>query len=414
MTSSVGVLDTGVVSSRALLPEPHAYWNYSSLKEIEECPRRYALARASYPGLWKGPGYPPMPTVPALFGNVVHGALEVVVKAFAAAGVESPQAIEATEVLRKLGGLTAVVEDVVTTQLAPLDSNPRLDQDRRRRIARELRAQTSDARVQVQTYLSRSVFVPGVSARRCARVDTIAGQSQPRVRQPLGQGSHTEVSLIADNLRLLGRIDLVTIASEKVDIVDYKTGIEVASHREQLRLYALLWDADRQVNPERRTVSSLTAAYRDHDVNVNVPMEEDLQELASSISAKIKRADAELVSGAPTPRPSLSNCKRCAVRQLCDGYWKQVPPKPSEIRAGEWFDFEGTVGQQNGQRSWWMADPDTGQAELLLRVMSATPLFASGDRVRILGLRGETDPDIDAPLALLTASSEVFHVEAPS
>ena len=46
--------------------------------------------------------------------------------------------------------------------------------------------------------------------------------------------------------------------------------------------------------------------------------------------------------------------------------------------------------------------------------MSATPLFASGDRVRILGLRGETDPDIDAPLALLTASSEVFHVEAPS
>lgn len=100
------VLDTGVVRSRAVLQGPPNYWSYSSLKEIGECPRRYALERASYPDLWVGRGYPSLPTAPALFGNVVHGALEIVVKALTQAGVDSPQTLQATEVLRRLGGLT--------------------------------------------------------------------------------------------------------------------------------------------------------------------------------------------------------------------------------------------------------------------------------------------------------------------
>jgi len=189
--------------------------------DVEGCPQRYALARASYPDLWDGRAYPPLPTAPALFGNVVHGALQIVVNALAAAGVESSQAIEATEVLRGLGGLTAVVERGVAAQLDLLDTNPRIDEARRRRIARELRAQTPDARVQVQTYLSRTVFGSSTPDDRGIPAGGGSGQGQPSRRRALGEGAHPEVSLAADGLRLRGRIDLLTIAGNKVDIVDY-------------------------------------------------------------------------------------------------------------------------------------------------------------------------------------------------
>ena len=84
--------DTGIKSCLAVLPAPPGFWSYSSLKEIDACPRRYALARASYPDLWDGPGYPQAPTLAALFGDVVHGALETIVKALAASGCESATA----------------------------------------------------------------------------------------------------------------------------------------------------------------------------------------------------------------------------------------------------------------------------------------------------------------------------------
>lgn len=44
------VLETGVASGWAVLPGPPAMWSYSSLKDVETCPLRYALSRADYPG----------------------------------------------------------------------------------------------------------------------------------------------------------------------------------------------------------------------------------------------------------------------------------------------------------------------------------------------------------------------------
>jgi hypothetical protein len=60
----------------ALWPEPPAWMSHSSLKEAELCPRRWALRRASYPKIWDKPGYPDMPSLPSLIGDVTHDALE--------------------------------------------------------------------------------------------------------------------------------------------------------------------------------------------------------------------------------------------------------------------------------------------------------------------------------------------------
>ena len=63
-----------------------------------------------YPDLWDGRGYPRVPAFAALFGDVVHGALDTIVRALVAAGCESAQSAEAVTVLRQLGGYTAVIE----------------------------------------------------------------------------------------------------------------------------------------------------------------------------------------------------------------------------------------------------------------------------------------------------------------
>ena len=62
------------------------------------------LSRATYPELWKGRGYPPMPNTAALLGDVVHTALELLVKALVAAGCESTGTAAAVAVLKQMGG----------------------------------------------------------------------------------------------------------------------------------------------------------------------------------------------------------------------------------------------------------------------------------------------------------------------
>jgi len=91
MTGGQPRFETGIESSEAILPGPPPLWSFSSLKEAGACQRRYALARASYPDLWDGRGYPRVPALAALFGVVVHGALDTIVKALVAAGCESAQ-----------------------------------------------------------------------------------------------------------------------------------------------------------------------------------------------------------------------------------------------------------------------------------------------------------------------------------
>lgn len=99
MTPTSRTFDTGIARSRAVLAEPPEYWSYSALKALAACPLRYCLEHADYPELWSRSGYPPLPSLPSLLGNVVHGTLEVVLKALTDAGVTSPKTVKSPEVV---------------------------------------------------------------------------------------------------------------------------------------------------------------------------------------------------------------------------------------------------------------------------------------------------------------------------
>jgi hypothetical protein len=411
VTQSGLEFDPGVEASSGIWPAPPELWSYSSLKEVAACPRRWMLTRAKYPALWARAGYPPLPVRAALFGDVVHEALETIVKALVAAGCESPRAAEAVQVLRELGGITAVAEQALDKRLARLDDNPRLSGDRRKRLEVELRDRLPDARTQIQGYLARTDLpAAGQPSGPATCANGSAGPRSVEPRQPVGVGAHPEVTLTAEALRLTGRVDLLTVAGDAVRITDYKTGAEDPNHLDQLHAYALLWDQDRDVNPSGRKATTLTAAYPGHEVTVPAPAEDQLQALREAYEARIASAEAEIFTPMPTAVTGPENCGFCPVRQLCREYWEEVAPAPATLSPGAWFDYQGVVGQQNGPRSWWMMSRRTKRRELLMRTTSPLTTLPTGLQIRVLGVRLDDDPEVDALVGAMSASSEVFIV----
>ncbi|MGW6504285.1 PD-(D/E)XK nuclease family protein [Nonomuraea angiospora] len=400
--------DTGIESSTAILPGPPPQWSFSSLREIRTCPRRYALARASYPDLWDGHGYPQVPALATIFGHVIHDTLEMIVKAIVAAGCESAQSPEAVTVLRHLGGYTKLIERTTEKRLAGLQGNPRLSDDLRQSIHRRLHGRAADARVRVQAYISKAVITPGG--------EPTAGGTSPgaivsrRGSAPLSLGSHAEATLTASHLRLRGRVDLIRITESGAHITDYKTGDESPGHAEQLRLYALLWSLDADANPGGRPVAALTAAYPGRDIAIPVPSEPELHGIQKQAAASIEEAEAELAAAVPRAIPSTQNCSNCDVRHLCDAYWSSVAPDPSDLSDQSRFDCQGLIGAQNGQHSWWFHPESRAQQAILIQAPLTGPDLPAGRRVRILGLRINTDPEAKTTVASMNSATEIFRL----
>ena len=402
--SEARVFDPGVTASTAVLPDAPDLWSYSSLKAVEACPRRYVLSRANYADLWNRPGYPEVPNQTALFGEVVHDSLETIVRALAAQGCTSASGPDAVAVLRELGGYTEVAKAMLAKRLTRLEDNPRLARGGRQSLQDQLEHRIPEAREEIQQYLHRMKLVPREGVR------SGSGSSGGGQRYARGAGSHPEATLQADGLRLWGRIDLLTVGTDHVDITDYKTGAEDESHLDQLRTYAVLWDRDSVSNPGGTPLGTLTASYPTRDVVIDAPDATQLQSLFDALATRITAADDLVCADEPVANLG-DHCSFCSVRSICNAYWPTAPD-PDGLKRGTWFDFEGIVVARNGIKSWWLHDSSPKKNALLLRTTSAHQTFEPGQRLRLLGLRRDEDPEDNASVAVLTRASEVFEVTA--
>ncbi|NGN93184.1 PD-(D/E)XK nuclease family protein [Nocardioides sp. KC13] len=145
-------------------PTTPALWSYSSLKEMEVCPRRWMLSRATYPDLWGRRGYPSLPVIAAIFGNVVHGVVERLAQALADAGIESATPGAVISVLGDQGGWRGIVVKEIEHQLARFADNPRVGLDRIERVREELIRRTPQAGDQVTVFLGLGALPAG---QRC-------------------------------------------------------------------------------------------------------------------------------------------------------------------------------------------------------------------------------------------------------
>lgn len=238
-------------------------------------------------------------------------------------------------------------------------------------------------------------------------------------RLPIGPGSHSEVELRAIDLGWRGRADLITLYDNEIEIVDYKTGEPSGAHAEQLRLYALLWHLDAELNPRGRPATRLLLIYREGAVVVPAPTLDDLRELENASRFRAEWVLSAVRNVPPPAQPSAAVCRRCSVRQLCDAYWTAetqrllVSPESPDVTE----DVALRIQRRHGPASW-EAIVESGRAlqrgqPILLRgrlqdAMLET-LLDPPQLVYVLDAHvGPASSDDSFPVVTVGAMSEVF------
>lgn len=391
-------------------PDPPAEMSVSACVEIEECPRRWALIAAEYPEIWNGRGYPPQLQTASIAGSVVHKALEVITKQFIQVGVPSVESQLAIQVLRQLRGYTRVVEDCIELVLKRFAFNPRalpvIDHARR-----TLRGQVPMLRARVQSLLARMQLSEG---GRSVSTTQYRMSNEPKVRTPLANGTYSELELHAKSIGWKGRIDHLVIRGSKCEITDFKTGLAADSHVFQVRVYAVLWHLDKELNPSSRFVHRLVLAYERKAVEVIPPNEKEIAALALELVARRQAAETALAANPPEARPLPRKCRSCGVRQLCDAYWAGEGLAVSDD--GRFGDVELKITERRGPLSWdavitrshnWPVN-----APALFRVQRNDD-FKVGARVRVIDGALTRDPeDATAPIIVtLSAYGEAYRLE---
>ena len=367
------------------------------------------LRHGSYPEIWGRGGYPDSPFQATLRGNVLHGALETVVKAIAAHDCDGHPGPCNVTVLKALGGYSAVLQSVLETVLAALEGNPRIA-PRLGSIRRALTLELPELRRGLQATIARSEIV----ARGPGRMPS--GE-----HRPLGVGSHAEVELRVPSMGWIGKADRITIDSDICRITDYKTGAPQESHEEQLRIYALLWARDGAVNPSRRIATELVASYPAHEELFPAPSRDELDLLEADLRARSAAALASIAARPPLARPETAYCSHCPVRQLCDSYWEHLRNSPlsgSGSPADRPTDVELTVSGRNGPRSWlgvvrsgFGLPPESG---VVLRSHHDGDAYRVGATMRVLNVSVERDETEGFVFVTTSDYSEVFPLRAPS
>lgn len=402
--------DTDVPGIWGLWPETPMLWSYSSLKEIDACHRRWMLSHADYPDIWDRHGYPSLPAVAAIFGNVVHAVVERLTKELCSAGISSPKAANVVAVLGSLGGWRGMVLAAIERELVGLIDNPRITSERVGRVREELIRRAPEAADQVKAFLGRGVL----SAVNGSGSDVEAAEGDTWKRRfPATPGAHAEREVTAEELRLTGRIDLLVVDDADVTMTDFKTGVQDDAYDDQVRIYALLWGLDSQTNPHGRPVTKLIVAYPSDERIVSTPTDSQLKSLESFIAARVEEADAVTHNPPPAATPSDEICQYCQVKHLCDAYWPAIPPAVSEVSTEQWFDFEGRVVRPNGSRSWFVETLTAPTAEVLVRTVETDVAFPVGKRVRLLGVRRSEDPDEPERLVISMVSTSEWYTVSP-
>lgn len=384
-------------------PEPPVDMTVSTLLEIEACPRRWALSAGAYPSLWSGRGYPQKLTVASLAGTVVHLALEKIARALVDAGCGSVQEPAAVETMKALGGYTKVLESCVQVVQARTASNPRAARVSGY-IDRRLRAQVPELRARTQRLIStvRLTQPSGVSFK--------GREGREAQRGPLNSGVYGELELRAPAIGWKGKADLLVLAPTFCELTDFKTGTPDEAHKFQLRVYALLWNRDVELNPTQRHVDKLTLAYFGGQQDVSVPTESEFVELEAEVISRRDAAVRSVTSYPPEARPSPDNCAFCSVRHMCDEYW--TSDREMAVDDSSFGDIEVIITGRHGPSSWdAVARAKAGSSaerRVLLRTADDLAL-RRGQTVRIVDANVVASTDIETVVVVtLGAMSEVF------
>jgi hypothetical protein len=204
--------------------------------------------------------------------------------------------------------------------------------------------------------------------------------------------------------------------------VDFKTGFRSNKHEFQMRVYALLWHKDKELNPTSRIANKLTLSYLDGDVDVPPPTHDNLTALELEIKQRTRNALNTLSVHPASATHHSEGCLLCDVRQLCEDYWR--PECRSNLtaelkRVNQFTDTELTLLARHGPSSWNAAVNILSNFQPGANVLLHIPiehylanLAQPHDRLRILnaGISADTEQGSQQGVITLNRMSEAFLV----
>lgn len=392
-------------------PSAPEWMSFYKLMEVEQCPRRFSLRSAAYLDIWSGKGYPAKTTAAALVGQITHRALARLLSELADAGCQSTSDVAAIGVLKSLGGYSKLIQECTQSVLTQYEGHPRMA-ERLPSIRLSLDSRTAQMRSMLQI-LARRIRVPEYPVK-------IASSSRTSGRRTLGDGSHAEIELRVPQLHWLGIADLLLKDLDACEIIDFKTGEPAEEHKKQLKVYALLWTRDSELNPLGQRVTKLTLVYEGSQQSVDPPSETELAEIETDIRERSRIAREDLQKIPPPTRPAPGVCSFCEVKPLCADYWTnavQARMRTKSNGSSPRSDLEVSVLDQVGPNSWNVRvrcssvfEPGTTLI-IMLRQPQFAVVFSPGAVLRIVDASTEFNTDDGSGrVATITGGSEVFLV----
>lgn len=307
------------------VPPPDTY-SFSSLQEVEGCPRRWQLLRST----WGEQGrYPQRPHPKAVEGRIVHESIEQLVRALGRRGMPAIGSTGFQDAVREVDFWGHFARETAKW-------NERLAEHPRSGPHFVLRTPPRQLANQA-IRLFREQYVPSASLTpQAARSDSAKRGSSVDVRRLLrSRGALAELRIKHPELPFVGILDLVRLDGGEVEVVDFKTGEVKEDHERQALIYAVLWWRVTGETPSKVSLQYL-GGRRTRTVTTD-----QLTVVDKELGAAIDAARGALSKQPATARPG-DGCRFCPARARCDPGWSHYQSTTARLRNGV-ADVEAVV-----------------------------------------------------------------------
>lgn len=377
----------------------HRIWSASTLNEVEECPKRFALKRASFPEIWSRAGFPNRISAAQVKGIVVHEVVSMIMNSVQSSS-ELPE-ISIMSFLKQRGGYLELLKITLEKELRSASSNPRAEL-MVESIKREVLADLSELRGQIQYFVKESVNkVPEISTRLENLERSVKDTTTLQI-----PAINSEYKIVDSEYPIEGYLDLL-LTNEDIDhIIDYKTSKTIHDeYWDQLSLYAWLWY--RSTKNLKKGDCRIEVVSGGNLSESRVIKVEDIPSIQINVLDRIQSAEHS-ITGEIIAKPSVDSCRFCPVKVLCDSYWNMNENQSSD---GKWSDLRiKTLGSLGGN-AWSVSILSDGSSAMLIIGDRDDGSIEAGQEFRLLNVFKNEDEETGVVIRL-SQNSEIFRVAA--